>query len=152
MGPFSLIFKFMVRLLNIVGVGRGVGLSLLIMVSSERLFFRWIGLEIGMFRALPLFFNEGDLDCKSGGGSIQLYFLVQVFRGLLLLMGFCRRVLRLSLVGLLFKLGLLPFFFWVPKVFEGVGWLGLFIVGGVLKIPGFLFLEMLIGASNCEWV
>jgi NADH-quinone oxidoreductase subunit N len=43
----------------------------------------------------------------------------------------------LILIGLFFKLGLVPFHFWIPDVYEGSTWLVIYMLGVVSKIGAF---------------
>lgn len=96
----------------------------------------WLGLEVNLFRVLPLLLGGGS---SGEAESCVKYFVVQMvgstimLGGALLGMGYwgsfaVRRCLiremslGVVLVGLSVKLGLFPFHFWVPRVMLGVSW------------------------------
>lgn len=102
----------------------------------------WFGLEINLFRVLPLFLGTGS---AREAESAAKYFVVQAIGSAVLLMGsfvrlwyfgtmFVRELLTLEMgkivvsVGLLVKAGLVPFHFWIPRVIRGMGWESCFIL------------------------
>lgn len=96
----------------------------------------WLGLEVNLFRILPLILGGGS---SGEAESCVKYFVVQVvgsglmFFGALLGAGYwgyfvvrgClvgEVVLWVVVVGLLIKIGIAPFHFWLPRVMARLRW------------------------------
>jgi len=68
------------------------------------------------------------------------YFIVQATGSSVFLVGAVRNHRIITLGGFLLKLGMFPFFFWVPLVIVSMTWLGCFVVSTIQKLPGILSL------------
>jgi len=68
------------------------------------------------------------------------YFLIQAAGSSLFLVGVVRSSRVITLARFLLKLGIFPFFFWVPLVINSITWLGCFAVSTIQKLPGILAL------------
>ena len=68
--------------------------------------------------------------------SLVLFFIVSVVAGLLFLCGSLTEIfaLRLINIGLLLKLGLSPFHFWLVKVASSLSGFPLFVLLGIVKV------------------
>jgi len=80
-----------------------------------------------------------------------LYFFVQTLGSLLIICGFVFAERNVSLVGILIKLGIFPFFIWVPQVLNSLKWFGFFILLVVKKVPLF-FLICTIFRQKTFWI
>lgn len=126
--PSWFIFTFMLAL--------GVALSL----RRSRWFLGWLRLEFSLLGFLPLFsLNSAVLE------SLVKYFIAQAAGSALFLLSFFATTLQysgsaLALLGLRLKLGLFPFYFWVPIVMISLPWFGCFLIGRIQKIPPMVLL------------
>lgn len=123
-------------------------LGRLVRVSSSDWIGVWFGLEINLFRVVPFFSGVGlskELE------AVAKYFVVQAVGSVILLLGsllgffifgfifvefvsFSRVCCVLVRLGLMVKIGLVPFHFWVPRVMGGLRWLGCLILSVWQKI------------------
>lgn len=118
----------------------------------------WFGLEINIFRAVPLVLGTGR---PREAESTAKYFLMQAAGSAVLLFGVLINltslgvvyvtqymILEISLIvvclGLMMKVGLVPFHFWLPSVIRGLTWEACFLlrvwqkVGPLLVIISFV--------------
>nr|YP_010303571.1 NADH dehydrogenase subunit 2 [Quasilineus sinicus]QXO02043.1 NADH dehydrogenase subunit 2 [Quasilineus sinicus] len=105
----------------------------LMSVSASHWLGIWVGLELNLMGFLPLIVHGGDSQFVES--SIK-YFVVQALgSSLFLLGGFMHgsfflgwgwglgsSLMSVLLLGLLLKLGVAPFHWWVPSVMGGLGW------------------------------
>lgn len=96
----------------------------------------WLRLEISLLGFIPLFNFRRLLETE---GLIK-YFIVQAIGSRVFLVGVVRASRIIILAGFLLKLGIFPFFFWVPLVIASITWLGCFVVSTIQKLPGILSL------------
>jgi len=68
------------------------------------------------------------------------YFIVQAIGSRVFLMGVVRSSRIITLARFLLKLGMFPFFFWVPLVIGSITWFGCFFVRTFQKLPRMLSL------------
>lgn len=108
-------------------------LSIIIILSRDNWFFTWIGFELSLFGFLPLFSTN-----SSTTESIIKYFLIQARGSAMFLISFLANSLNirtmLRMLGLAIKLGLFPFFQWIPIVIINLSWLGCSILTTIQKI------------------
>lgn len=83
---------------------------------------------------IPLFNFSSLIETE---GLIK-YFIVQTTGSRVFLVGVVRGSRIITLAGFLLKLGIFPFFFWVPIVIVSITWLGCFVVSTIQKLPGML--------------
>lgn len=146
--PSSFVFMFFMFM--------GVVISL----SRRNFFLVWCGLEINLMGFIPIVIQQKGL------GEIESsvkYFLVQSFGSSLLLLGIStvifgmiekRFVLSPSLIisGLIIKLGMFPFYFWLPGVMCNMSWSSCFLLAtwqkvgplGIVMFLNFSFSEVLL--------
>nr|YP_009660716.1 NADH dehydrogenase subunit 2 [Loxosceles similis]QCS26169.1 NADH dehydrogenase subunit 2 [Loxosceles similis] len=96
-------------------------ISFLFVLNFDEWIFLWLGLELNMFSFLVLVYKKNSIQVFE---SCFKYFFVQslgsgLFLGMLYLG--CGDLLLLLLLS--FKMGVGPFFMWVPSVANGLGWL-----------------------------
>jgi len=96
----------------------------------------WLRLEISLLGFIPLFNFRRLLETE---GLIK-YFIVQAVGSRVFLVGVVRASRIIILAGFLLKLGIFPFFFWVPQVIASITWFGCFVVSTIQKLPGILSL------------
>lgn len=143
--PFSYIF------MSVIGVGT------LLSVSSIHWLMMWAGLEINLIGFLPLLIYQKRVSERQ---SAVKYFIIQALGSSFLIFGslICfrssfgwefyinahnyRRVgFLVMLCGLLIKLGLFPFHFWLPRVMAGLPWISCILLATWQKFaPLFLLL------------
>lgn len=118
----------------------------------------WFGLEVNLFRAIPLFLGSGS---PREAESILKYFLMQgvgsgmLLGGALINLNYLGVIYVTSLLqveisligvclGIIIKAGLAPFHFWLPRVIRGLRWEACFLlrvwqkVGPLLVIISFV--------------
>lgn len=98
----------------------------------------WVGMELSFFGAIGVLGGSRVEEVE----GVQKYFIIQVFRSIFLLIGFLLvvnfyrggwLVEFILVVGLIIKLGLFPFYFWIPSVIGVVSWVGCFVVSVAQK-------------------
>lgn len=90
----------------------------------------WVGLELGILRFICILVIGKKLE-----GALK-YFIVQAWRSGFIVLSLFTRFGRsfLCSVGLITKLGVVPFFFWYPSVASCIRWFENYILGTILKI------------------
>jgi len=58
----------------------------------------------------------------------------------------------LILLGLFFKIGLVPMHFWIPDVYQGVSWVMIAFLGIISKLAGFIVLVKLVFALDVDFM
>lgn len=117
-------------------------LSIIIIIRRDNWFFTWIGFELSLFGFLPLFSTN-----SSTTESIIKYFLIQARGSAIFLISFLitsfniRATLRI--LGLAIKLGLFPFFQWIPIVIVNLSWIGCRILTTFQKIAPIIVITSL---------
>ena len=123
-------------------------LGVFIAVSRSSWFIVWCGLEINLIRFIPLIIQLKNI---SEIESAVKYFLIQSVGSAFILFGACLSFFsRLSWVGSLFsiiccfglivKLGVFPFYFWLPGVIVNMNWLPCMLVATWQKVAPFVIL------------
>lgn len=96
----------------------------------------WLGLEVNLFRILPLILGRGS---SGEAESCVKYFVIQVIGSGLIFFGAILRIrywgyfvvrgclieemaLWIISIGLIIKIGLVPFHFWLPRVISNISW------------------------------
>lgn len=122
----------------------GVAISLV----SNKVFLVWVGLEVNMFGIIP-FLNSNNtkntlLLTRSEIKASFFYFLVQVIGRLLFAWG---RILRewyiIRVIGLIIKIGTVPFIWWVPSIICRLDWISIGIIRTIQKIPSIVLLRII---------
>nr|YP_011014785.1 NADH dehydrogenase subunit 2 [Membranipora villosa]WQB41558.1 NADH dehydrogenase subunit 2 [Membranipora villosa] len=108
----------------------------MLVFSSSNWFTVWLSLEMSLLGFIPLFNFSSLLETE---GLIK-YFMVQAMGSSVFLVGVVSASSIIILAGFLLKLGMFPFFFWVPLVMASMTWLGCFVVSTIQKLPGMLSL------------
>ena len=116
-----------------------LNLGIYISVSGSKIFVIWVGLEIKMFGVIPIIIIS-SLDKNMGTNRSIYYFIVQVIGRLLFIIGAINDRRLISCIGLLCKLGLVPFFWWVPNLISRLDWYGVRIITTIQKVPGVIIL------------
>lgn len=121
-------------------------LGLIVAISGGNIFVIYIGMEIKMFGVIPfILLNKENENSKINVGLY--YFLVQVFGRVTFLWGNIIGKYILGIIGLCLKMGIRPFFWWVPSIFKRLDWFSIVIIGTIQKIPSFIILRMLFDYS-----
>ncbi len=94
-------FTIFISLLRIYGI----------LLSSSWLA-RWIFLELNLIAIIPIL-NFGAVD----------YFIIQAIAGMAILFGIIRQSEFYILLGLIIKLGIFPFSFWITIIINNSKWL-----------------------------
>lgn len=111
----------------------------LVSVSRKNFLLVWFGFELNLFRTIPLLLKENSHSAKN---KILVYFIVQVVGSILFVWG--SMIIGISLfcvLGVLLKLGVFPFFFWVSPLITDLKWFSIFVILVLKKIPGFFILR-----------
>nr|QAU54094.1 NADH dehydrogenase subunit 2 [Patella ferruginea] len=131
-------------------------------ISSTEWIYAWAGLELSTIGMVPLM-----LAFKSHSKTVLYYFLIQSVGSVFFIAGNLLSVSKTStfhfslsliqqekfgvllvMVGLLIKLGMWPFYQWLPKVTEGASWFSMFILLTWQKIAPFTVIINFISSSN----
>lgn len=124
--------------------------GLVLSIVRNKIFIIWLGLELKMFGVIPLL----NFNVETKGNTIFLnnkeinvsffYFLVQVIGRLFFAWG---AILRdwyiIRRVGLIIKIGVPPFFFWVPPLISRLDWFSIGLLRRIQKIPGLILLRLI---------
>nr|UJH93342.1 NADH dehydrogenase subunit 2 [Chamelea striatula] len=121
-------------LISMIVILGGVFISLV----SLNMLGLWVGVELNFLGAL-CYMCSGSMGESE---SAMKYFVVQVFGscvlilGVMMMMNYCFVELTnyMILLGVLVKLGVFPFYFWIPSVMSGLSWFGCFVVSVIQKI------------------
>ena len=117
-------------------------LSVIISLSANSYFVIWIRIELRILVLIPLLIQQ---NIASINESALKYFLVQIRAGLI----FLARITSISslqvltTISLIIKLGLFPFFIWIPHIFRGFSFLQIFILSTIQKISPIIVLSSL---------
>lgn len=109
-------------------------IGILLIVSSNNWFIAWIGFELSLIGFIPIFIT----DSLSIEGLVK-YFLVQVGGSSLFILSYMvYRIKRISSIlficSIFIKLGVFPFFQWVPAVIIILEWRGCLLLVTVQKL------------------
>nr|AVP74414.1 NADH dehydrogenase subunit 2 [Eurylepta cornuta] len=119
-------------------------LGVLICVSSSNLFILWFGLELNMFGVIPFIVLNSNPNNQNKDLNVGIYyFIIQVIGSILFSWGSVvgsSSILGLS--GLLIKMGVVPFFWWVPSVLSRVDWGSFLLLSTLQKIPSVLLIRI----------
>nr|UFQ25431.1 NADH dehydrogenase subunit 2 [Abyssogena southwardae] len=112
--------------------------GIFVCIYSVGLLGMWVGMELSFFGAVGVLGGSSVEEVE----GVQKYFIIQVFSSIFLLIGFLLvinfykggwLVEFILVVGLMMKLGLFPFYFWIPSVMSVVSWVSCFVVSVVQK-------------------
>lgn len=117
-------------------------LGIIIRISGRSIFIIFLGMEIKMFGIIPFILLNKEDKSKMVNTSIY-YFLVQVFGRLTFLWGNIIKFYLIGVLGLCLKMGISPFFWWVPSIFKRLDWFSIIIIGTIQKVPSFIILRIL---------
>ena len=122
-------------------------LGITISVFRRNIFLIWIGLELKMFGFIPLVYLKTSraLNKRQYSDEINVsfyYFLVQVLGRILFSWACLLGESWLGLLGLRIKIGLFPFFFWVPVVINRLDWIRIGLIRTLQKIVPLLLLRL----------
>nr|AJP00036.1 NADH dehydrogenase subunit 2 [Bugula neritina] len=107
--------------------------GLTMIMSSSNWLAMWIGFELSLLGFLPMFImNKSSID------SMVKYLLLQSGGSALMLTSMVINSLTQSknmfLLSILLKIGLFPFFQWVPTIMTTLTWFGCFMIATIQKI------------------
>nr|AVP74399.1 NADH dehydrogenase subunit 2 [Discocelis tigrina] len=132
-----------------VGLIFCLSIGILISLVSNNIFLVWFGLELNMFGIIP-FINSSPnqtnnilfLTPQEVNVSF-FYFFVQVIGSLLFAWGgILSDWYIVSIIGLTIKVGVAPFFWWVPPLLTRLDWLSIGVVSTIQKIPAILLIRL----------
>lgn len=103
--------------------------SICIVVSRDNWFFLWVGVEVSLFGFLPLF----SLSRITSEGIIK-YFLIQARGSMLFFFSCLVQRANILVFSMSLKLGLFPFFQWIPVVIRSLSWVGCMLLSTRQKI------------------
>nr|YP_006576073.1 NADH dehydrogenase subunit 2 [Membranipora grandicella]AEH99602.1 NADH dehydrogenase subunit 2 [Membranipora grandicella] len=106
-------------------------MSLFMVFSSTNWFMLWLSMETALLGFLPLFNYTNSEETM----TLIKYFILQSSGSILFLAGLITSNSSLFMSGLLMKLGLFPFFFWVPSVLKSISWAGILMLTTLQKLP-----------------
>jgi len=141
---FNILFTPSTILASLIIIS-GTGIAL----TSSNWFFVWIGLEINIFRFIPLLINSTIVKKYE---SASKYLLVQVIASIIIL--YRRYILnvtdelfikhiynRILTFSLLIKLGVFPAYYWFPPVIQSCSWFGGILLARWQKLaPAFILI------------
>lgn len=103
--------------------------SCVLAFSRTNWFASWIAIEVVLLSFIPMFNYNRE------GGAAMKYFIIQLIGSLIFLCGSITSYTFIVTVRLLLKLGLAPFFLWVPIVIIEISWVSLFLLRTFQKLP-----------------
>nr|ALS46293.1 NADH dehydrogenase subunit 2 [Glycinde armigera] len=121
-------------------------------ISSNHWIFMWMGLEINLLSFIPLVFSSSSN--QESEASVK-YFLVQATGSSLLLLGSLSYYFNTNLlissstffiilsVGLMMKMGVAPFHFWLPQVMSSISWFSCMCLATWQKVAPLLIINKL---------
>lgn len=116
---------FMFFILNIIG--------LRLIISSSNWLIIWIGFELSLIGFLPMFLTNSLVIER-----IVKYLIIQAGGSAVILVAFiveCKfNSRKLLLISILIKVGIFPFFQWVPAVMTSMTWMGCIILSTIQKL------------------
>lgn len=128
-------------------------ISILIIVSSDRIFISWVALELNSLSFIPMIFLANSRRrTKFLGEAALKYFLVQTFGSVVLItvcllssLNFLSLTLstEMIIIALLIKLGVAPFHSWRVRVGAGISWSAFFVLITIQKLNPFLIIVSL---------
>nr|AVK59528.1 NADH dehydrogenase subunit 2 [Archivesica sp. 2 Sanya-2018]UFQ25444.1 NADH dehydrogenase subunit 2 [Calyptogena pacifica] len=126
--------------------------GIFVCIYSVGLLGMWVGMELSFFGVVGVLGGSSVEEVE----GVQKYFIVQVFSSIFLLIGFLLvvnfykggwLVEFIMVVGLSMKLGLFPFYFWIPSVMSVVSWVGCFVISVVQKFnPVWILVNLMLGS------
>ncbi len=141
-------------------------LGTLVSLRSPYWILIWAGIEVSLIGLIPLILSDGRYLRKEG--TVK-YFTVQAIGSILILFGSLLRFFpRLSwerllfessligrfliILGILVKLGVFPFYAWVPRVITSLNWNRCLLVLTWQKIAPLSFIAYLVQNFNCSFL
>lgn len=125
--------------------------SLRLFILIRRIFINiliiWGIFEIRTILSVPLI--SSYYSATNVEGALK-YFLIQIIRGIIFLVGLVNynSLFYLLELAILLKLGAFPFFFWVPHIFSGINYFGIGIIRTLIKLPSLTVLSTLINRKT----
>nr|AFD18233.1 NADH dehydrogenase subunit 2 [Neomazocraes dorosomatis] len=87
---------------------------------------------------IPLMFLENNSSLLSFYNSLISFFVVSSISGLIIFLGWLTEIYFFFALGLILKLGIFPFCWWLYSVYSGVSWSVLLLLNTLFKSPIFL--------------
>nr|UFQ25509.1 NADH dehydrogenase subunit 2 [Pliocardia sp. A3710_17_S18] len=112
--------------------------GIFVCIYSVGLLGMWVGMELSFFGAIGVLGGSSVEEVE----GVQKYFIIQVLSSIFLLLSFLLIINFYSsgwlveliiMIGLMVKLGLFPFYFWIPSVMGVLSWFSCFVVSVVQK-------------------
>jgi len=122
---------------------RILSVGIVIRLTRKNLFMIWFGLELNMFGVIPLILLNSTEEKKRELNAGLYYFIIQVLGRMMFSWGSIigRRSL-VGVLGLIIKMGVSPFFWWVPAVIRRLDWFRILILSTVQKLPVLLLIRV----------
>lgn len=121
----------------------------MISLISKNIFIVWLRLEIKMFGVIPFLNLQGEKTKKViflSKREIKVrffYFFIQVIGSLFFAWGtIIRKWYVIGILGLAIKIGIVPFFWWVPPLLTRLDWVSIGLLRTIQKVPGILVLRL----------
>ena len=108
---------------------RLIVISCILAFSRANWFTSWIAIEVVLLSFMPIFNYS-----KETRAAIK-YFIIQLIGSLFFLCGTITGYFFIVTIRLLLKLGLGPFFIWVPIVIIEISWVSIFLLRTFQKLP-----------------
>jgi len=136
-------------------------------ISSSHWLGIWAGLEINLIGFLPLLIYQKSVAERE---SAVKYFIVQAIGSSLLMLGsliiysifFTWEVFRFSnfwgigaiiiFTGIILKIGVFPFYFWLPRVIAGLSWFSCLLLATWQKIAPLFLIALFLNRNSIYWV
>ena len=128
---------------------------IILVLSRNSWFLIWLGLEINLLSFVAMIFYKKS---KYRTEAALKYFLIQIIRSIIIVVGFMFLVLINELIlfvilrGLIIKLGSAPFHQWLPSLIEGLSWNIVAILLILQKVNPILLLFYLVLNRNISFV
>uniref|UniRef100_A0AAU8L1A5 NADH-ubiquinone oxidoreductase chain 2 n=1 Tax=Bryozoa sp. TaxID=2813608 RepID=A0AAU8L1A5_9BILA len=98
-------------------------MSLLGLMMSSSWLMIWLFLEMNLMSIMPLL-----------SFSVIYYFIIQSLGGMIFLFGSINKEMLFLMIGLMIKLAIFPFSFWVPTIINDAPWMGGALLSSVGKL------------------
>lgn len=122
-------------------------LGIYISIRSSKAFLMWMGLEIKMFGFIPFLIaknskaNESLVDKLSQLKVSLYYFIIQVIGSLLFAWSCLLGWGILGRMGLCIKIGIPPFFWWVPVLVSRLDWYSIILLRSIQKVAPLIIIR-----------
>lgn len=119
--------------------------GVLIALTANRILVIWVGIEVNLIAFIPLVIDEKS---NISATNVMKYFLIQVIASFTILYAVLLSydeqiynvIITIICLGLLVKMGIPPYHFWLPPIISAISWLNCFYLSSAQKLIPLLIL------------